>query len=81
MAYFNDADNKNIYSATLASNEVEVYPFLNQGSTTEELGDRAYNFLVDHWNMAGQPSLPVGSSNNLWETASYGKHRCRLFVE
>ena len=73
MAYFNNTNNAGFYPSSSFSGGLDAYPYLSQGSATEEFNHQISGTFTDHWNMVGSPI-------SLQATASCGKYHCDLFV-
>ena len=76
MAYFNNSNNTDFYSASSASGELDAYPFLNQASAIEEAGGQGYCTCAECQSTVGRPLPMVGSPTSLRANASFGKYHC-----
>ena len=80
MAYFNNTNNADFYSASTGSGEFDGYQFLNQTptTTTEDANGQTHGIYADYWSTASQPGLAIGLSTSLPTTANYGNYHCSL---
>lgn len=73
MAYFDNTDNTNFYSAPFSSGEFMGYPFLNQVSVTEETNVQTLGTFADDWSVGGGQGCIASSSRGLGAGPSLGK--------
>ena len=79
MAYFDDTNSPNSYSASDFPGELNFYPSLAQTSATEEVGSYTYPPFPD-W-LVRQPGPVVGSPTSVWATGSCGEYHFHFFVD